>query len=148
MATPRFGEALHRLLHAYHRALREGATRAGIDLPVTHIRVLKAIARTPECTGRAVGRRLQRDKGQITRLVKELQAEGLVAKRRHPQDSRSRILSLTERGREMATHLDAAETRAAERMGAGLDPDDVEAFIRLADRMAANLEQPQASQSV
>lgn len=45
------------------------------------------------------------DKGQITRLVKELVSKGLVDKVANPNDKRSQFLTLSEQGEECFKRL-------------------------------------------
>jgi deoxyribodipyrimidine photolyase len=77
MINPHIGEAHHQLLHAYRRSMRQSYQEAGIDLAVAHIRALKVIhhhqqsAQEP-CTARLIAVSIERDKAQITRLVKDL----------------------------------------------------------------------------
>ncbi|WP_353110574.1 MarR family winged helix-turn-helix transcriptional regulator [Salinisphaera dokdonensis] len=137
---PAIGESLHRLLHAYRRAMREGHAAAGIELPVTHIRALKGVAHSRSCSAQTIAGALRLDKGQISRLIKDLRTDGLIEQRPDPDDSRSRRLSLTAEGTAMVERITVVEAKAGERMAAGLDDAQLRDFVRLADVMAANLE--------
>lgn len=137
---PATGESLHRLLHAYRRALREGHAAAGIALPVTHLRALKGVAHAGGCSAQAIAETLRLDKSQISRLVRDLRANSLIEQHPDPADNRSRRLSLTPDGAAMVEHIAAVEAEAGERMAAGLDRGQLRNFIGLADLMAANLE--------
>ncbi len=133
------GETLHTLLHAYKRALRQAYDQAGIPLAISHIRTLKGINAVPDCTPLALSTRTKHDKGQITRLIKDLQAENLIKKHPHPDDKRSNILRLTSEGQKMIMRIKEIEEIAASRMAAGLSPDEITDFSRLANIMSANL---------
>lgn len=140
MITETIGESLHQLLHAYKRSLREGYAAAGIELTVAEIRVLKGIARASDCTAQTIAERMLQDKGRIARLIKSLQSAGLVDRQPHPEDSRSRRLSLTPGGKALSRRIADIETEAGQRMGAGLAEDELTHFIGLANAMAANLD--------
>jgi DNA-binding MarR family transcriptional regulator len=133
-------DTLHRLLHAYKRAMREAYLGAGIDLPITHVRVLKGIGYLPACTAQALAKRMQRDKSQITRIVKELRALDLVRSQTDPEDGRNRILTPTDAGKRLLACVAEAEREAGDRMMAGLPPDAVAEFVRLAGIVATNLD--------
>lgn len=141
-STPVIGETLHRLLHAYKRAMRDGYAEADIGLTVSHIRVLKGIASLGDGTAQNLADRMRQDKGRVARLIKDLAAEGLIARTPHPNDSRSRQIALTAAGREMRQRIAAIEARAGARMADGLSADDLNHFTALAESMIANLEQP------
>lgn len=139
------GDALHRLLHAYKRAMREAYLNGGIELPITHVRVLKGIGHLPACTAQAIAKRMRRDKSQITRIVKELRAAQLVRAQADPEDARSRILAPTGAGVALLERIAEAERDAGARMVEGLPPEAVDEFVRLAGIMATNLDAPKDS---
>lgn len=131
---------MHRLLHAYKRAMREAYLAADIQLPIANVRVLKSVGYLPACTVQAVADRMRRDKSQITRIVKELREAELVQARCDPEDGRSRILTPTAAGRRLLVSIAEAERNAGVRMVRGLPADAVEGFVRIAEAMVANLE--------
>lgn len=138
------GEALHRLLHAYRRAMRQSYQDAGIALAVSHIRSLKVIhhhQQLPEepCTAQVIATSLERDKAQIARVVRDLLEDNLIEKHHHPSDRRSQILQLTEKGEATLIHIGEAERQASLRMARGLNEDEMEMFVRLAGAMTDNL---------
>ncbi len=137
------GETLHRLLHAYKRAMREGYAAADIALTIGEIRVLKGIAHHRHGTAQHIADRMRQDKGRIARLIKRLVADGLVVRQPHPDDSRSQLLELTEPGQELADRIAAIEARAGARMAGGLSAADLARFTELAEAMIANLEHSQ-----
>ncbi|WP_423822495.1 MarR family transcriptional regulator [Salinisphaera sp. SPP-AMP-43] len=141
MNATAIGESLHRLLHAYKRALREGYAAAGIELTVSEIRVLKSIARAAQCTAQTIAERMLQDKARIARLIKSLQSAGLIDRQPHPADSRSQQLTLTVAGERLYRRIVDIETEAGQRMGAGLSENELTHFIGLANAMAANLDQ-------
>ena len=139
MHTP-IGETLHRLLHAYKRAMRDGYTTAGIELTVAQIRMIKGIARDPDASAQDIATRTRQDKGHIARLIKDLEGENLVMRRTHPSDSRYRQLQLTTAGRALAERIAEVEAEAGARMAGQLPANDIERFIDIAEAMIAHLE--------
>ncbi|WP_110647454.1 MarR family winged helix-turn-helix transcriptional regulator [Salinicola peritrichatus] len=133
------GESLHQLMHAYKRALRQAYADAGLTLTVSHIRTLKAIRSLAPCTAQRIAQRTQRDKAQITRLLHDLLDAGIIAKRPHAEDRRSRILALTAHGHGVMEQIDESERHAHQRLAAGLDAADLETFVRLSRLMVDNL---------
>ncbi|WP_203142036.1 MarR family winged helix-turn-helix transcriptional regulator [Marinobacter mangrovi] len=140
MSLTSLGEPLHRLTHAYRAFMRSAVVDAGISLPITHLRVLKAIWKQERCTAQFIAQRMRRDKAQITRVLNELLGEGLIVKVENPGDRRSQLLRLTPDGESMIDRMQAVETIAMDRMTRHLKPDDVDTFITLANVMADNLQ--------
>jgi DNA-binding MarR family transcriptional regulator len=143
MVTPHPGDTLHRLLHAYKRAMREAYLTAGIDLPHSHVRVMKAVCHLPQCSAQAIAERMQRDKSQITRVVQDLCASKLVSRHADPGDGRRQILTPTAAGKRLRKRITDAERAAGAHMVHGLPPASVAEFVRLAEAMAANLHIPE-----
>ncbi|MBU6955577.1 MarR family winged helix-turn-helix transcriptional regulator [Hahella sp. HN01] len=137
------GESLHRLLHAYKRAMRQAYQEVNLTLAVSHIRSLKVINHAREkntlCTAQVIAERLQRDKAQITRVVKDLLEEGLIEKRDNPEDRRSQLLHLTQKGVDAYKTIKEVEALAGSRMAQGLNADEIREFVKLANAMAENL---------
>ncbi|WP_110643081.1 MarR family transcriptional regulator [Salinicola sp. CPA57] len=133
------GEPLHQLMHAYKRALRQAYAEAELDLTVSHIRTLKAIRSQMPCTAQHIAHRTQRDKAQITRLLRDLLDAGIIAKSPHPDDRRSLILSLTAHGQAVMKQVDTCERQAHARLSSGMTQADLEAFLRLSRLMISNL---------
>nr|WP_067290240.1 MarR family winged helix-turn-helix transcriptional regulator [Marinobacterium profundum] len=140
------GEALHRLLHAYKRAMRQSFQAHGIDLAISHIRTLKVIhyhlrSKQP-CTAQLIVTRLERDKAQIARLLQDLLAAELIEKHPNPEDRRSQILRLTQAGSAVLERIAHAEQDAGLQMAQGLSHEEMQSFIRLANAMTGNLAAP------
>jgi DNA-binding MarR family transcriptional regulator len=117
-------DQLDALLFAFrgemHRVMREA------ELPVSpmELRVLLHVARQPGCTAGDLARHSGRDKGQLTRLIQNLEQEGLIRREAHAEDRRAQCLFTTEAGeavharmrserralaRSLLSRLDAAE---------------------------------------
>lgn len=127
-------------MHAYKHLLREGIREQEIDLPVTHIRALKGICRTPRSTAHSIAQRMQRDKAQITRALNDLISAGLIDKVDNPLDRRSQLLKPTSRGKKTAAKLDAVEDWAVKQLTRNLEAEDLAVFLRVSNTMADSVE--------
>ncbi|WP_339780212.1 MarR family winged helix-turn-helix transcriptional regulator [uncultured Marinobacter sp.] len=134
-------EAVHRLMHAYTHLLREGIRKQQIELPVTHIRVLKGICRNRKATAQSIAKRMQRDKAQITRALNDLIEASLIVKADNPLDRRSQLLKPTPKGRKVMAQIDAVEEWAVEQLTAKLRSDELTLFLRISQTMADSAEQ-------
>lgn len=133
------GEAVHKLLHAYRRALYQAREQSELTLGVAAIRSLKTVRASDPCTAQTIALATQLDKAQITRALNDLCAQGLLDKHDSPTDKRSNLLVLTRRGQTVLRQLDQLETEAATRMAQGLNEAELSEFVRLALRMIDNL---------
>lgn len=132
-------EPLHRLTHAYKSQLRRAIRDSQISLPITHIRALKRINAVTDCTAHSIVQHTRRDKAQITRVLNELLASGLIIKSDNPNDRRSQLLKLTPSGNQMLEQIQSLEKETTALMTKGMKQTDVDLFIRLANTLADNL---------
>ncbi|WP_339615744.1 MarR family transcriptional regulator [uncultured Gilvimarinus sp.] len=119
---------------------KRAAQEFGVSLGGMHVRALHLIqAEKQPCTANRLCAVSGRDKGQITRLVKELEAQRLIDRRPHPEDGRSQILSLTRKGIALLGKIRAAEQEVEAQYLHGLTPEEHEAFVAIGKKMLANI---------
>ena len=111
------------------------------DLPLNgmHVRLLQMIARQPACTAQRIAASTSRDKAQITRVIKELEAMDLVTRSPNPEDRRSQLLALSKTGQGLMTRIQEAEDEVRQTLLKGIPKKDVDAFIEIGNRMLENL---------
>ncbi len=97
-----------------------------------------------ELSQAALQRRLGVDSSVITRQVKALEAEGLLARRPDPTDNRFTLVSLTDTGRETTAHLDAASHAFQRVLLTGTSGADVEATRRFVRHIRDNARRARA----
>ena len=118
------------------RAMRD----ARIDLPMTLIRVVKALedgARSPQALAHA----LHKDKGQLTRMLRECSNRGLTISATNPGDRRSKVINLTDHGRAILTQVKKAEASVATQLTQGVTERNMQTFRRVLRTMITNAEQ-------
>jgi len=91
-----FGELIGR----FRRMISEAAHRVNPGLMPGAYKVFTTIARRAPITSSALAETLMTDKGQISRMVRELEDLGLVGRAPDPSDGRSSLLSPTAEGLE------------------------------------------------
>ncbi|WP_108127553.1 MarR family winged helix-turn-helix transcriptional regulator [Saccharospirillum mangrovi] len=134
MKSP-LSDSLHQLMHAYRSQLRLAIVRAGIEWPVTHLRILKGIDHQPGCNARDIASWMRADKAQITRALNEMRAAGLIDSQHNPADRRSQQLRLSAAGQRLRQQLQHAEDAAVAELTRPLNPAEVDTFIGLAQRL-------------
>ncbi|MCB9135091.1 MAG: MarR family transcriptional regulator [Anaerolineales bacterium] len=82
----------------------------GYNLSVPRFYLLKHIAENPGITLTQLSTRMLTDKSNITRLIKGVEAEGLVTKVQHETDGRALSLHITESGHRILSSALAAHS--------------------------------------
>jgi DNA-binding MarR family transcriptional regulator len=95
------------LLDAAYRALLAEPDRRLRSLGLTrnHQRLLHAVSREPGVTMARLQDAVQLTKQSLSRLLKELEMQGLIERRADPRDRRQRPIFLTARGRDLDEQL-------------------------------------------
>lgn len=91
---------------------------SGSGLTIFQARLINAIGRNPGISQLVLASAMDRDKAQIARTVKELEARGLVVRHAHASDWRTKCVALTEEGQGLHIRLqDIRRQLAAEILG-------------------------------
>ena len=107
--------------------------RHGISL--TELRAMAIIAAHAPIAANEVSRRTGIDKGWISRSLTTLAENGLVTRSPHPTDSRSALLSLTDKGQALVGRLLPLATARHQYILSDLTPEQRDALYRLLDTM-------------
>jgi DNA-binding MarR family transcriptional regulator len=116
--------AIHSTGFGFNRFYRRSLVKLGLTYP--QFTVMVALWGADELTVGALGAKLSLDTSTLTPLLKRLETQGLLTRRRSPADERRVIVSLTERGSAMRSEL--GEIMACVFAATGLP---AEAFSRL-----------------
>jgi len=135
-------ETIFGLLRAIKGFMREAIRAEGLALSPMHFLMMKYVKQTADCTALHLAEATQRDKAQVTRLLKDLTAQGLLEKSENPGDRRSSLLSLSAEGEACYRRLAAAEEHALAQLSRGVSRKDLALFVELGQRMLANSSAP------
>ena len=133
-------ESIFRLVHSLKRQMSEQIESLDSEIAPMNIRVMKIITKKSPCTAIDIAHFLNRDKAQVTRLVNALINQELVKKSPNPEDKRSQLLVLTNKGEEIMTKVSNIDREMLQRMTKGMNEDELEQFSQIARKMAQNLE--------
>ncbi len=124
-------EAVRRFGRFYTRhigALQEGLLESPYPLQIA--RLIYEIAQHEQTSATELGDVLGLDPGYISRLIRRLHEEGIVAKEPSAEDGRVTVLSLTEAGNDAFAKLNAASQSQAERMLGALSDTDQHRLVQ------------------
>ena len=95
-AMVRMERSLSDMQAAYRDVLRSAAAKVHPDLHPLGFKLLASISRRGPMSAGDAADAIHSDRAVVSRLTKELERLGLLAVTPHPEDRRSRILTLTE----------------------------------------------------
>ncbi|MCF6453291.1 MarR family transcriptional regulator [Vibrio sp. MMG022] len=139
MSNPKSLDNLFHLVHVLKRQLHEQIEQLELPIAPMHVRVIKIISKQSPCTAMDVVNFLNRDKAQVTRLIKTLIEEGFIEKRPNPEDKRSQCLLTTEKGHEVLSKIKAVDAEIFQKMTLNVSEEELEAFQLVAGKLAENL---------
>ncbi|MEF1323725.1 MarR family transcriptional regulator [Vibrio owensii] len=139
MSNPKSLDNLFHLVHVLKRQLHEQIEQLELPIAPMHVRVIKIISKQSPCTAMDVVNFLNRDKAQVTRLIKTLIEEGFIEKRPNPEDKRSQCLLTTEKGNEVLAKIKAVDAEIFQKMTSNVSEEELEAFQVVAGKLAENL---------
>lgn len=139
MSNPKSLDNLFHLVHVLKRQLHEQIEQLELPIAPMHVRVIKIISKQSPCTAMDVVNFLNRDKAQVTRLIKTLIEEGFIEKRPNPEDKRSQCLLTTEKGNEVLAKIKAVDAEIFQKMKLNVSEEELEAFQLIAGKLAENL---------
>lgn len=132
-------EALFNLMHIVRNTMVQQLKLVDQNLSPMHMKSMKVISKIEGCTGQQLADFLGRDKAQINRLIKELVNQELVFKKNNPKDKRSQLLALTDTGEVLFKRFKKVEKEIFETMAAGIEPEELEGFIHISQKLKSNL---------
>ncbi len=121
---------------AFNRVYRRELGRLGLTYP--QYLVMVVLWSSDTLTVGQIGERVRLDSGTLTPLLKRLEAMGLVARARSPEDERRVTVSLTADGR--ALRARAATVMAGVTGAVGLEAGEVSSLMRRMRALRDNLE--------
>ncbi|MFJ1757840.1 MarR family winged helix-turn-helix transcriptional regulator [Kitasatospora sp. NPDC088134] len=124
----------------YRLGLRSGSLfNAALErhgLRLRHHAVLRYLATVEGARQRELAERLGYDPSAIVSLLDDLQRLGIAERRPDPADRRSRLVVLTEAGRELLRTADRDSRRVTEQLLEPLSPDERATLTGLLQRIA------------
>jgi MarR family transcriptional regulator, lower aerobic nicotinate degradation pathway regulator len=123
---------------ALHAGRIVGERLAAAGVKRKHFAVLVTLAEGGPASQAALGRRLALDRSDLHAVVADLEAGGLVDRRRDPDDARRNLVRLTPKGRAALKRLDARVQEAQDELLAPLSEAERGRLAELLTRVVAH----------
>ncbi|MCW8328479.1 MarR family winged helix-turn-helix transcriptional regulator [Photobacterium sp. SDRW27] len=130
---------LFTLIQKYRSEMRSAIDAKSLNINAMHVQCLRYVAETPSCTANSIVQGLARDKSQISILIKDMVSKGWIERKPNQVDKRSKLLVLTDTGRELIDKVRQEEAVISARMQQGLSEEELAAFQTIIQAMIKNL---------
>lgn len=101
--------------------------------------ILLELTIRPPGTQRELAQAMAIQEATLTHHLHGMERDGLLTRRRDPNNRRVHLLQLTEEGKAAFQHLRRAAQSHDRRLRAGIDPDELAVARRVLDQLAANV---------
>jgi DNA-binding MarR family transcriptional regulator len=136
-APPSIGFTLSQLGYATSGGF--GSLMASFGLEPRHFAVLRAVGEAGGQSQQAVAQRLNIPASTMVSLLDHMEREGLIERRPHPTDRRTRLPHLTDRGGQILDQAVRVGADWEEKICSGLSGDERDTLLALLRRVAANI---------
>lgn len=114
----------------------------GMDFSVTEVRIIGEIGRNPKLTAKDLGSYLSVDKGYMSRMLQNLEKQGLIWREKSEKDAREKHLRLTEEGERLNDILEEKADRRILRQIQGVDGEAFQALLDAMEKIEEIMGQP------
>ncbi len=121
------------------RATRRAERLTGFDWTYSALMILEGLKDDAPLRMSQLAESVGTTPPTVTKLVKDLEEKGLVARVSDEQDGRASILSLTTKGQEVAEAIGQARLQSLAEVLTDWDPDELETIDRLLERLRADM---------
>ncbi|MBN9285670.1 MULTISPECIES: MarR family transcriptional regulator [Flavobacterium] len=128
-----------RIQSAFNRALLNNFKANNIGLTKEKWSILAVLWKNDGCSQQVLADETYRDKPSITRLVDNLEKEGLVTRKPDAKDRRLNLIFLTDKGKSIENTVMKVVDATVNEAVKGIDPDELrivrETFLKIYDNL-------------
>jgi len=136
-ARPPLGPNLTRAVRTVSRAFDEALAGAGGSLPLWQ--VLVSLKANPRASQREIAEAMGVTEATLTHHLNAMDADGLLTRRRDPDNRRVHVVELTDHGEVVFLRLREVAMSFDKRLRRGVTETEVEELRGLLDRLVANV---------
>lgn len=127
------------LLFHIKARMKRVVKEVGADLSPLQILILRTLVEDGEMSQHTLGKKIAKDKAQITRLIHGLEERKLIIKERSQQDKRSFIVKANQGVHQVVSHFLEQERNMVANMLEGATQSDIKHLEKMLLLMNANL---------
>lgn len=125
-----------------NKSLVSEMNKVGIEgLVPSHGDILSKLFQNGEMPKSQIAESIKKDKSTVTTLINKLIKYGYVQTRKNPEDSRSILVSMTEKGLGLRPEVTVISERIFESLFTDINDDEREAFRNTLMKMIQNMQQ-------
>jgi DNA-binding MarR family transcriptional regulator len=124
--------------HRFTTLLKTEFRNQGLDLTPEQLSILVALWYKGKATQQEISKQLRRDKTTITRVVQNMEKNGLISFSQHPTDNRSRLASVTAKGERLQNAAIRVSGSLYTRVLTNIPVADLGIAIKVLGRMTRN----------
>ncbi len=123
-----------------NKRLIDDMAEMGLEgLVTSHGEILSQLFNNDEMPKSQIADNINRDRSTVTTLINKLVNYGYVKTRKNPEDSRSTLVSLTDKGKGLEKGVTDISIRLYETLFADIEDEEREVFKKVLDQMYENL---------
>ncbi|MBT2680489.1 MarR family transcriptional regulator [Bacillus sp. ISL-35] len=130
---------IQRLSEINKRAMAKFERCAGIS--PSRLEILREIYESEEITQRALQKKVNIDHAAVTRHLKQLEENGMVVRRKNPEDQRFTYVQLSEEGKRKVSAYCEEKQRFISSFLKGFTDEETEALLQMLTRLQKNIEE-------
>lgn len=111
-------------------------------MSLSRFEVLYQLVQTEEINQSTLQKSVNIDNAAITRHLKQLEAEGMVTRRKNPCDNRETFVRLTQEGRQRIGSCQSDKASFIHQMFRNFDEKELQQLARLLERIQQNIDEP------
>jgi DNA-binding MarR family transcriptional regulator len=131
----RMGFLFAKLHHRWSIESSNALRAAGLGLTGMHMGALSVVRSAGPMSQQSLGEYLKKDRTSIVAVVDDLEGEGLVERRRNPEDRRAYALEVTAKGRDWLDRAGPVLSDAEDGLLEELSADEREVLVGLLQRV-------------
>ena len=141
MDAQKAGALLRRVAQMHLQGQREGVDACCGGATATQCMILTELGRSGPVTLADLVRRINLDKGWVSRAVESMAQEGLLKKEPSPTDKRAVIISMTVSGEALCAHLNRTLDEQSDRILRRIPPEERQGVYRALALLAQALQE-------
>lgn len=111
-------------------------------MSLSRFEVLYQLVQTEEINQSTLQKSVNIDNAAITRHLKQLEAEGMVTRRKNPCDNRETFVRLTQEGRQRIGSCQSDKASFIHQMFRNFDEKELQQLAKLLERIQQNIDEP------